>query len=189
MQKSRNTSTSRTQGDLRLLGPLLVPLLRNRELDAAAASHRDEGLGALTDNEDVADAGSEGAVKGVTDVNDVEATKVALGVDNDTRAAHVTATGDDGNVSGLELDVLNDLVLDKVELDGVVDLDRGVGVTDGAAVVGDNVGDTLGTKLGAADLAELEGGLLGGDAVDGEAALDVVKETEVLTGALNGDDI
>lgn len=64
-----------------------------------------------------------------------------------------------------------------------------VGVTDGAAVVGDNVGDTLGTELSAADLAELEGSLLGGDAVDGEAALDVVKETEVLARTLNGDDV
>jgi hypothetical protein len=39
------------------------------------------------------------------------------------------------------------------------------------------------------DLAQLEGGLLGRDAVDGEAALDVVEQTEVLAGTLNGDDV
>jgi len=32
-------------------------------------------------------------------------------------------------------------------------------------------------------------GLLGGDAVDGEAALHVVDQTEELTGLLEGDDI
>jgi hypothetical protein len=156
---------------------------------ALALGQRNLGLGTLTDDEDVAGAGSEGAVKDVTDVDNVEATKVTLGVDNDTDAAHVTATSDHGNVSGLELDVFDDLVLDKVELDGVVDLDGGVGVTDGAAVVGNDVGDTLGAKLATADLAKLEVGLLGGDAVDGEATLDVVEETEVLARLLNGDDI
>lgn len=171
------------------LAAALVALLSDRKLHTLALGERDVSLGALTDDEDVARAGSEGAVKDVTDVDDVEATEVALGVDNDTRAAHVTAAGDHDNVSGLELEVVDDLVLDEVELDGVVDLDRGVGVTDGAAVVGDDVGDTLGTELSAADLAELEGSLLGGDAVDGEAALDVVKETEVLARTLNGDDI
>lgn len=39
------------------------------------------------------------------------------------------------------------------------------------------------------DLAQLVFGLLGGNTVDGEAALCVVNETEVLASLLNGDDI
>jgi hypothetical protein len=85
--------------------------------------------------------------------------------------------------------VVDNLVVDKVELDSVVDLDGRVGVTDGATIVSDEVGDTLGAELMLADLEELEGSLLGGDAVDGETTLDVVKETEVLTGALKGDNV
>jgi hypothetical protein len=40
-----------------------------------------------------------------------------------------------------------------------------------------------------ADLAQLEGGLLRGDAVNSEAALHIVEETEVLAGPLDGDDV
>ena len=43
------------------------------------------------------------------------------------------------------------------------------------------------TDLG--DLAELVACLLGGDAVDGESALDVIDKTESLVGLLNGDDV
>ena len=39
------------------------------------------------------------------------------------------------------------------------------------------------------DLAQLVARLLGGDAVDGEAALDVIDETEGLIGLVNGDDV
>ena len=44
-------------------------------------------------------------------------------------------------------------------------------------------------KLNTLDLAELVLGLLGLDAVDGETALGVVDETEVLTSFLEGDDV
>lgn len=44
-------------------------------------------------------------------------------------------------------------------------------------------------ELNTLDLAELELSLLSLDAVDGEAALGVVDETEVLAGLLEGDDV
>lgn len=49
--------------------------------------------------------------------------------------------------------------------------------------------DSALAKLDALDLAELVLGLLGLDAVDGEAALGIVDEAEVLAGLLNGDDV
>jgi len=114
---------------------------------------------------------------------------MSLPVNDNTRSTHVSATGNHDDVSGLELDVVDNLVLDKVKLDSVVDLDCGVGVSDGSSVVGNEVGDTLGSELVLLDLEELEGRLLGGDSVDGESALDVVKESEVLARLLNGDDV
>lgn len=87
------------------------------------------------------------------------------------------------------LNVVDNLLLDKVELDGVVDLDSGIGVTDGAAVVGDNERNTSCAELDLLDLAELVSGLLGGDAVDGEATLDIVHQAEVLARLLNADHI
>ena len=122
-------------------------------------------------------------------MNDIEATNVLLAVYNDTSTAHVATTSDHNNVTGIELDEVGDLAALEVVLDGVVDLDGGVGVTEGAAIVGDDVRNTLGAKRDLLDLKEFVGSLLRGDAVDGETALDVVKETEVLVGLLNRDDI
>jgi hypothetical protein len=85
--------------------------------------------------------------------------------------------------------VVNNLVLDKVKLDSVIDLDGRVGVSDSSSVVGNEVGDTLGAELVLSDLEELEGGFLGGDSVDGESTLDVVKESEVLARLFDRDDV
>ena len=81
------------------------------------------------------------------------------------------------------------IIIDYSYLDGVVDLDVGVGETDGSAVVGDDVGDLVLADLLLGDLAELEPGLLGVDGVRLEAALNVIKHAEILAGLLNGDDV
>ena len=49
--------------------------------------------------------------------------------------------------------------------------------------------DSALAQLHPLDLAQLVLGLLGGDAVDGEAALGIVDEAEVLVGLLNRDDV
>ena len=113
-------------------------------------------------------------------MHDIETTNVLLPVHNDTSTTHVTSTSDHDDVACIKLDKLGDLVLLKVEFDGVVDLDEGIRVSDGSAVMGDDMGDTLGSKSDLANLEELVGCLLLGDSVDGETTLDVVEETEVL---------
>lgn len=133
--------------------------------------------------------GSKGPLEGVLDVDNVEATDVLLAVHNDTRTTPVTATGDEGEVTGVELDEVGDLALLNVEADSVVDLDRGVGVTDGTAVVGGDERNALVADRNLANLQQLVRRLLRCDAVDREAALDVVEETEVLARLLDGDDI
>lgn len=56
-------------------------------------------------------------------------------------------------------------------------------------IVRDQEWDSTAAKLNALDLTELVLGLLGLDAVDGEAALGVVDETEVLASLVDGDDV
>lgn len=106
-----------------------------------------------------------------------------------TRSTHVSTTGNHDNVSGFKLDVVDNLVVDQVELDGVVSLDDGVGVSDSSTVVGDEVRNTLLAELVGLDLQELVGSLFRGDSVDGESTLDVVQQSEVFTGSLDGDDV
>jgi hypothetical protein len=131
----------------------------------------------------------EGAVERVLGVDNVETADVLLAVHDDTSTTHVAATGDHNDVAGVEGDELRDLALLKVELDGVVDLDGRVRVTDRATIVGDDVRHALGTHGDLADLEELESRLLGCDAVHGETTLDVVQETEVFAGLLNRDNV
>jgi len=122
-------------------------------------------------------------------VNDVESTEMSLSVNNDTSSSHVSSTGGHDDVTWGEWDDLLSSVGGEVELDGVVDLDQWVWVSDGSAVVGDDVWNTTGTELNLLDLEELVGSLLSGDSVDEESSLDVVEDTEVLSGLLNGDNV
>ena len=129
------------------------------------------------------------SVQRILNVDDVEATNMLLTVNDYTGPAHVTTTSDYDGVTGIELDEVCNLVLIDVEFNSVVGLDAGVGVADGPAIVGDDVGDALGTDSQFSDLEELVVGLLGCDAVDGETALNIIKEAEVFAGLFDGDDI
>jgi hypothetical protein len=51
-------------------------------------------------------------------------------VSNDTDTTHVTTTNSHGDDTGVEADEVDDLASGNVNLDGVVDLDGGVGVAD-----------------------------------------------------------
>ena len=122
-------------------------------------------------------------------MHNIEATNVLLAVDDDTSTTHVTTTSDHDDVASIEFDKVEDLVLLKVEPDSVVGLDVRVGVPDGATIMGDDMGNTVGADGNLADLEQLVLGLLGGDAMDGEAALDIVEDAEVLARLLNADNV
>jgi len=92
----------------------------------------------------------------VLHVHNVKAAGMALAVDNGTNTTHVVAASDKAEVAGVELDVVNNLARLDLNEDGVVGLDSGVRVADGTAVVGDEVGNTLGAGANLLDPAELE---------------------------------
>jgi len=122
-------------------------------------------------------------------VNDIKTTNVLLAVDDDASTAHIATAGDHNDIAGVEFDKVDDFGLFKVVLDGVVYFDERVGVADGAAIVGDDMGDAFGADGDFADLEELVGSFFWGDAVNCEAAFYVVEETEVFSGFLDGDDV
>jgi uncharacterized protein YuzE len=63
-------------------------------------------------------------------VDDVETSVVTFAVGDDTNTTHVTTTGSHGNDTSIELDEVGDLAGVEIDLDGVVDLDGRVWVTD-----------------------------------------------------------
>jgi hypothetical protein len=123
--QSRNLLASQS------LGSAAVTLLSNGELDTLTLGQGDPGL-LGTNDEDVGLAGGKGVVNSILDVDDVETTIVSLTVGDDTNTAHVATTGDGGNGTSIELDVVSDLAGGEIDLDGVVDLDQRVGVSDAA---------------------------------------------------------
>ena len=106
-----------------------VTLLSDGELDTLALGQRDPGL-VLANDENVALTGGEAVVNGILDVDNVEASVVALTVSDDTNTTHVTTTSDHDDGAGVELDEIGDLAGGEVNLDSVVDLDQRVRVAD-----------------------------------------------------------
>jgi hypothetical protein len=72
--------------------------------------------------------GGELVVDSVLQVDNVEASVVALTVSDDTNTTHVATTSDHDDHTSVELDEVGDLASREVDLDGVVDLDGGVRV-------------------------------------------------------------
>jgi len=112
----------------------------------------------------------------ILDVDNVEGTRVLLAVDDGTDTTNVSTLGDEDDVASFELGETGDLTSVEVELDGVVDLDVGVRVTDGATVVGDDVGN--GGSLAVAEGVAANDGLLGLSDTDNTAELALKDQIE-----------
>jgi len=61
-----------------------------------------------TDDEDVTDSGSEAGTSGVSDVDDIETTKMSLSGGNDTYSSDIVTVCDDSSVSRFEFGVFLD---------------------------------------------------------------------------------
>ena len=109
-----------------------ISLLSNCELHTLALWQRYPWL-LGTNDEDVVLTGSKRVVNGILDVDNVEASIVTLTVGDDTNTTHVTTTSDHGDHTSVELNEVLDLAGGEVDLDGVVDLDGWVWVTDTVA--------------------------------------------------------
>jgi len=166
-----------------------VTLLGNCEFDALALRQRDPRLVTLTNDEHIRNAGGKLAIEHVLDVNNLETANMTLTVGDNTNTTHVTTTSDSSDVADFEFDELADFASLKVEFEGIVHFDEGVRIAQCTTVVGNNKGDALGADPNLLDFEEFVFGLFCGDTVNGEAALDVVDEAEVLTSFIDGDDI
>lgn len=161
---------------------------RTANLDTLALWQRNPRL-ALANDEDVAQTGSKSVVDSVLDVDDIETTVMSLTMSDDANTAHITTASNHGDSSSVESNEFGNLPSFEVNLDGVVDADEGVRVADGARVVSDEVWNPLGSQLNTPDLCKLVAGFGVGNAVDGETALGVVDQAEVLASLFNGDDV
>ncbi len=122
-------------------------------------------------------------------MHDVEGTGVPFSGHDGTHPPGVPPARHHAEISGLELDEVHDLAGVDVETNGVVHLDEGIRVADGTPVTRVQVGHILGSGLDRTHAAQLVLRLLGSNAVNSEAPLDVVYETKVLAGLLDLNDV
>lgn len=168
----------------------LVTLFNERLSETLLGGEGNDGLGgSLSDDDTVLLSGAEGVVVGILNVGNVVRTVVDLNVLEDTDSADIVSSSNENAGTVLELEASIDITGDEVELDGVVDVDLGVRVSDGSTVMGDDVWDRVFADALLVDLAEFELGLLLGDLDGGEASLDIVEDSEVLSGLGDGDDV
>lgn len=126
---------------------------------------------------------------GILDVNDVVSSKMPLAALDGAHTTNVASTSNHASRTHVPLDEVGDLVVLKIELDGVVGANARIGVANGSAVVCNDMGNTTETQSDTLHLEKLVIGFLGGDTVDGEATLDVVDDAEVLVGLLDAHDV
>jgi hypothetical protein len=89
-------------------------------------------------------------------VDGLKAALVLLPVLDDSYTPGVPPASHHDHVADVKLDEVHNLVSLQIDLDGVVGLDERIGIADGAAVVGVQVGDAFLAKLNRPHLAELE---------------------------------
>ena len=173
-----------------LLSSSSVSLLRNREFDTFTLWQRNPWFTSLgTDDENVGQSGDESVLQGVLNVHQVETSLVLFSVGDNTNTSQVTTTGNHNQSASVKLDKVGYFTGFQVDLDGVVGSDQRIRVSDGSTVVGNNVWNTSLTQLNLLDLTQLVGSLFSGDSMDSKSTLDIVHQSEVLVGSLQGDDI
>ena len=145
------------------------------------------GLG--TDDEDVGESSGELQAIFVLDIDNFVGARVLFDSEDGADSADVISAGDHDLGAQLVLEVGDDFVGAEVELDGVLGIDLGVGEADGPAVVGDDIGDTLGAHGSSLHSAQFELSLAGGDLGQAEATFAVVEESVAGLGLQEGDHI
>jgi len=122
-------------------------------------------------------------------VNDIERSRVSLSVYDDSDSTNVVSASDHDDVSGIELDEVGDLASLNIELDAVVDSDQRIGISNSAAIVKNNIRNTLLASGDSSNLAKLVLGLISRNSLKNKSSLGIVEESEVLSSLLDGDNI
>jgi len=167
----------------------LITFLNQTKADTLWLGKGDERFLTITNHENVAETCGEWVTFGVLNVSDFVRTWVVLDVLKNTNTTNIVTTSNKNWSTVVELDNTIDFTAFKVNLDCVVLLDVGVGETDSTTVVGNNVWDITLSKNLSLDLAKLELGFFGINAMGLETTLNVVEYTEVFTSLVNWDNV
>ena len=116
------------------------------EFNTLVSGESDGALVAAAYDEDVVDPGGEGVALGVLEGNEIVVTGEGSDVIDDSDSSSVGTVVNVSEVADLHPVLVTELSGLNVKLDGVEDLDVLVSVTDGPAVVGNEVSGVVGTN-------------------------------------------
>lgn len=122
-------------------------------------------------------------------MDDIVASQMMFNMEDLSDSADVVTSSDVGKVSWLVFVKFNNLVLFKIVFHCISLVDFRVGETDSSGVMGDDIGNFVGSNSLGFDLKKFEFRFSFFNLGEGESALDVVKKTIALVGLGDGDDV
>merc|ERR1711912_45123 len=130
-----------------LVSETLLALLENVVTESLTTRQGNHTLVILSrEHEDIGNTSGESTTLGILHMHNLEGANVLLATSDDTNTALILSTGDHTGSTSLELNDILGLASLDVHFDDVVELGKRIRVADGAAIVGDDVWDTLGTN-------------------------------------------
>ena len=178
ISQTKLSKLASTQRLVLLLSHLL--LLDDAEPHSVALRQRHHGLVSLADDEHVAQTRGEFVARRIANVHNIEGSEVSVTMDDHSHTTNVVSLRDEAQVAHLELHMADHLVRLQIHLHGVVHLHGGVREADRASIVSHDERDLLVRQLALHNLAQLVLSLVLVDAVEDEAALHVVQQTETV---------
>lgn len=157
-----------------------IAFLKNSLLDSASLRKRNNRGLAASDNENITQSCGEDVALGILNSDNVEGTIVLLNVHESTNSSTVITLSGHDHGTQVEFENIGHFSGRNGDLDGIVDLDIRVGVSDSPSVVGDNAGDLVGTNEDFVDPTELELSFFSVNSVQYVTSLNVVHQTEAV---------
>jgi hypothetical protein len=170
-------------------GLSLGALLKDGLLDTTSLGKSHLWMVTHSDDEDVLQSGGEGVSLGILDCNNREGSLVFLNVHELSHTSSVTSLGDHDHGTEFELDNVRHLTSGDINLDGVIDLDIRVGVSQSASIVSDSNWDLVSGDINLGNAAELIDRFGFFDSVKDITSLCVEKETKAVARLVEFDDI
>lgn len=143
----------------------------------------------VSNDEDVGLSGGEGLSSGISNVDDVERTRVSFSVNNDTNSTQVTTSSAHDEGTNFVLKNFSSLSGGDIEFNGIVSLDSGVRVSQSSTVMESSVGDSSDSSVDLLDSAEFELSFFSRDGVDNKSSLGIIEKSEVFVGFVDGNNI
>ena len=163
-------------------GNSFLAFLNDGLLDTTSLGESDLRGGSRSNNKGVTQSSGESVSLAILDGDNVERSIVLLNVHDGSDTSTVMSSSDHDHGSQVELEDIRHLSGGNINLDGIVNLDIGVGVSDGASIVSDGNRDLSGRDVDLVDTAELVLSFSLLKTVENESSLNIKQKSESVVG-------